>query len=46
MNKLLTNLWHTITAPFICLAVTLDESKRINEDGRWDKYNAKRNGGK
>ena len=41
--KILKKLWYTITAPFICFAVTLDESRRINETGSWDKYNARKN---
>ena len=31
---------------WICFAVTLDESRRINEDGSWNKYNARKNGHK
>ena len=31
------------TNPFIFLAVLLDESRRINEGGSWDKYWAKKN---
>ena len=41
--KLLRELWDAITFPFISLAVMLDESKRINEDGSWNEYNRKRN---
>ena len=41
--KTLRNLWNTITMPFTALAVALDESRRINEDGSWDEYNARIN---
>lgn len=41
--KFLRKLWDTITLPFISVAVMLDESKRINEDGSWNEYNRKRN---
>ena len=41
--KTMRKIFEAITAPFICLAVTLDESRRINEDGSWDKHNARKN---
>ena len=41
--KTLKNLWNTITMPFVAIAVAIDESRRINEDGSWDKYNARKN---
>ena len=41
--KLLQKIWDTIAGPFISLAVMIDESRRINEDGSWDEYNRKRN---
>lgn len=28
---------------FLTFVVVLDESKRINEDGSWDKYNERKN---
>ena len=34
---------NAIKFPFEALAVLLDESRRINEDGSWDKYNARKN---
>lgn len=43
MRKFITNIWNTITMPFISLAVLLDESRRINEDGSWDSYWANKN---
>lgn len=36
-------IWDFITAPFISVAVMIDESRRINEDGSWDEYHAKKN---
>lgn len=36
-------LWNAIASPFIACAVLLDESRRINEDGSWDSYWAKKN---
>lgn len=41
--KLLKNLAAAIIAPFESIAVLLDESRRINEDGSWDNYHARRN---
>ena len=41
--KLLRKLWDTITLPFISVAVMIDESRRINENGDWDEYWRKRN---
>lgn len=31
-------LWYRISDPFIYAAILIDESRRINEDGSWDKY--------
>lgn len=46
--KALKKIWEAITLPFVSVAVLIDESKRINEDGSWDSYWAKKNakGGK
>ena len=41
--KALRMIWDAITFPFVSIAVLIDESKRINEDGSWDSYHAKRN---
>lgn len=41
--KVLKKIWEAITSPFISVAVMIDESKRINEDGSWDKYHERRN---
>lgn len=42
-----TSIWRriadVITYPFAAISVLLDESRRINEDGSWDTYNAKKN---
>lgn len=43
MKNLILKLWDAITAPFISIAVLVDESRRINEDGSWDSYWAKKN---
>lgn len=32
-----------ITAPFLSLAVLLDESRNQNLDGEWDSYHARQN---
>ena len=45
MKKFIANIWNAITMPFVSLAVLLDESRRINEDGSWDGYWAKKNKG-
>ncbi len=41
--KLLKKIWDAISYPFIAWAVLLDESRRINEDGSWDKYWERKN---
>ena len=43
MKKMLKKMWDFISEPFICIAVVIDESKRINENGSWDKYWEKKN---
>lgn len=43
MKKWLSDLWYNVTYPFIAIAVLIDESKRENLDGSWDKYHARRN---
>ena len=40
--KFLKRVWEAITFPFICIAVLIDESKNINEDGSWSDYQEKR----
>ena len=41
--KTLKKIWEVITSPFVAVAVLLDESKRQNLDGSWDKYHARKN---
>lgn len=36
-------IWNHIKESFVACAVLLDESKNINEDGSWDRYNARKN---
>jgi len=43
MKRKLLKILEAIALPFISVAVMIDESKRINEDGSWDKYHARRN---
>lgn len=43
MKKFFKKIIDVLTTPFVSIAVLLDESKRINEDGSWDKYHAKKN---
>ena len=38
MKKLMGAILNNLVTPFASLAVLIDESKRINEDGSWDKY--------
>jgi hypothetical protein len=40
---MLKKIWGTIIAPFITIAVLIDESKRVNEGGSWDKYWERKN---
>jgi hypothetical protein len=43
MKKFISRIWNTIAMPFISIAVLIDESRRINEDGSWDKYWERKN---
>ena len=43
MKNFIARIWDNITAPFVSFAVLIDESRRTNEDGTWDKYNRKQN---
>lgn len=36
--KKIKAFFENIAAPFIAVAVLIDESRRMNEDGTWDKY--------
>lgn len=41
--KKVKKIWDAITGPFVAVAVLIDESKRINEDGSWDRYHERKN---
>ena len=41
--KTLKKILDFIISPFISVAVFLDEERRINEDGRYDKYWERKN---
>lgn len=41
--KILKRVWEAITMPFLSIAVGLDESRRQNLDGSWDKYWERKN---
>ena len=43
MKKMMKKIWDSICTPFISVACIIDESKRINEAGSWDKYWEKKN---
>ena len=43
MKKFIAKIIESITYPFVAIAVQIDESRRINEDGSWDKYNDRKN---
>lgn len=41
--KLFKKIYEAIALPFVSIAVLIDESKRTNEDGSWDKYWERKN---
>lgn len=41
--KALKKIWNNVKEVFVGYAVLLDESKRQNLDGSWDKYHARKN---
>lgn len=43
MKKAIKKIFDVIASPFIALAVHIDESRRINENGSWDKYWERKN---
>ena len=43
MKKFFRKIIDTISEPFAAFVVLLDESRRINEDGIWNKYWEKKN---
>lgn len=44
--KKIRKIFERIISPFVAVAVLIDDSKRINEDGAWDAYHAKKNRGR
>jgi hypothetical protein len=43
LKEIIAKVLDAITTPFASFAVGLDESRRINENGTWDKYWARKN---
>ena len=43
MKNRIKKIIDAIISPFVAFAVWLDDSKRYNEDGSWDRYHAKKN---
>lgn len=43
MNKFFKRLWTYISDSFVSVAVLMDESRHINEDGSYDKYWKRKN---
>lgn len=43
MKKMFKKAIDFITSPFIAVAVLLDDSRRMNLDGDWDKYHERKN---
>lgn len=43
MKQRIKRFFDAIITPFVSIAVMIDESRRINEDGSWDSYWAKKN---
>lgn len=41
--KALKKIIVAIKSPFVAIAILLDESRRINEDGSWDKWHERKN---
>lgn len=41
--KFLKKLWDIFITPLVGIAVMVDESRRINEDGSWDVYWKRKN---
>jgi hypothetical protein len=41
--KTLRKIWDAITFPFVSVAVMIDEDRRQNLDGYWDKYWERKN---
>lgn len=43
VKNVLKKFFDLVTTPFISLAIWIDESRRENADGSWNKYHARRN---
>lgn len=43
MKTLFSILFEAFVVPFAMMAILIDESRRINEDGSWDGYWARKN---
>ena len=43
MKRFFIGIWEFLVMPFEAVAVLIDDSRRYNEDGSWDKYNRRRN---
>ena len=43
MKERVKRFFDAIISPFVSVACLIDESRRINEDGSWDKYWERKN---
>jgi hypothetical protein len=43
MKRLIQKIKDGIKFSFMSMAILIDESRTINEDGSWDKYNRRQN---
>ena len=43
IKRIASAIASAIATPFTMIAVLIDDSRRINEDGSWDKYWARKN---
>lgn len=43
MIKIIKRIWEAIAYPFMSVAILIDEDRRQNLDGHWDKYWEKKN---
>ncbi len=42
-QNIFARIWEEITYPFVAIAVMIDEDRRSNLDGYWDKYWERKN---
>lgn len=42
-QNLFQRIWDAITFPFVSIAIVIDEDRRQNLDGQWDKYWERKN---